>query len=158
MNDNPKESANKPDQNQSVLKSSYRDPLSWAIIGFAIGTIATARFVLSLDVRSKLLGGALFGGSLGALIGLLYGLDRRRKSQRHSGMSDLQHARICPMCGATTAANASRCLSCGECLHHNDSEIHAWQLQPWWNRIPSAVGLAIILGVLVVVLIFRLAR
>ena len=125
---------------------------------FAVGTFVVAPFILSVDVRSKLLGGALFGGSLGTLLGLSYGVNRWRKSQQHGGMIELDHAKTCPMCGATTEANASRCLSCGEGLRQNDSEIRARQLQPWSNRIPSAVGFAIILGLLVVVLIFRLAR
>jgi len=40
-----------------------------------------------------------------------------------------------------------------------DPGMHGRWVQPWWNRIPTGVGLAVILGVLAVfVLIMALAR
>jgi hypothetical protein len=109
-------------------------------------------------MRGKLLGGAISGGTLGALIGLAYGAKRSRQSQQSAGMNDQEHAQACPMCGATTEADASRCLSCGERLPQDDSDDFDREPEPWWNRIPSAVGFGIILALLAAVFIFGLKR
>src|SRR5664279_1319817 len=114
MNDIPKESPKKPDQNRFTSQPSYWDPLAWAVIGFAIGTLAAAPFILSRDLRSKLQGGAVYGGSLGTLIGLVHGAKRRRKSRQYRVTSESEHDKPCPMCGSTTIPTAPRCLSCGE--------------------------------------------
>ena len=57
-------------------------PLTFAILGFAIGTVVASPFVLSLDPLRRLIGGALYGGILGAIVGLVHGLERRRMARR----------------------------------------------------------------------------
>lgn len=52
-------------------------PVTWAIIGLALGTLIAAPLVLSSKPRTQFRGGAIFGGIPGALIGLAYGAKRR---------------------------------------------------------------------------------
>jgi hypothetical protein len=54
-------------------------PLTFAILGFALGTAVASPFILSLDPVVRFYGGALYGGTLGAIAGLAHGLERRRK-------------------------------------------------------------------------------
>ena len=158
MNDSPQDSPDRPGQIPFAPRPGSPAPVTWASIGFAVGTLLFAPFILSVDLRGKLLGGAISGGTLGALIGLAYGAKRSRQSQQSAGANDQEHAQACPLCGATTKANASRCLSCGERLLQDDSDDFDREPEPWWNRIPSAVGFAIILGLLAAVFIFGIKR
>ena len=65
-------------------------PLTFAFLGFAIGTVIASPFVLSLDPFDRLLGGALYGGTLGAIAGLAHGLERRRMARRALHEDDIQ--------------------------------------------------------------------
>ena len=153
MDDIPKESPEIRKPNRFASQPSYVDPVAWAVIGFAIGTLAAAPFILSHDLRDKLQGGAIFGGSLGTLIGLVHGFKRRGTSPAHRGTSESKTAETCPMCGSTTGASASRCLSCGESFVKPPDELPAAH-----KTIPSAVGFAILLAMLMVILLIRTLR
>src|SRR6516162_10158781 len=102
MNDTPNDSPDQPGRNQFLPQPGEPGPVAWASIGFAVGTLLFAPFILSVDLRGKLLGGAISGGTLGALIGLAYGAKRSRQSQQSAGANDQEHAQACPLCGATT--------------------------------------------------------
>ncbi|MEX0714563.1 MAG: hypothetical protein WD278_19660 [Pirellulales bacterium] len=58
-------------------------PLTWAIVGFAGGTIAAPPFMLSVELPDRIKGGMLFGGPFGAVAGLAHGLERRRKARQN---------------------------------------------------------------------------
>jgi hypothetical protein len=62
----------------STSSQSAWTGFTWAVIGFAIGTILLSPLVLSSDPSVKVQGGMFLGGPLGALLGYLYG---RKKSQ-----------------------------------------------------------------------------
>jgi hypothetical protein len=66
-------------------KSTTWHPLSWAVVGFAGGALLTAPFILCCDPTEALRGGAMFGGTLGALFGLGHGVERRRLERRSRG-------------------------------------------------------------------------
>lgn len=56
-------------------------PITWAVIGFALGTVIGANLVLSRDPRECFRGGAIVGGIPGAYMGWAFGakqLGRRR--------------------------------------------------------------------------------
>jgi ribosomal protein L37AE/L43A len=146
MSDTSKESPVQPGQSQNRSSPNIQDPLTWAAIGFAVGTLALAPLILSIDIRDKLLGGAMVGGSLGALIGLAYGAMRRRNVTQERSAAESVHAETCPMCGATTTANAARCLSCGEKLAGPTDRVTALN-----KTIPSSVGFALILLTIVLI-------
>jgi hypothetical protein len=76
MDDNPYQSPRSSDRAEP--KPGTWHPLTWALIGFAGGTGLTAPFVLSLDMPTKIQGGMLFGGIIGATLGLAHGISRRR--------------------------------------------------------------------------------
>jgi hypothetical protein len=153
MTDIPKESPDRRKPHRFASQPSYVDPVAWAAIGFAIGTLAAAPFILSPDLRDKLQGGAIFGGSLGTLIGWAYGMKRLRKSRQNRAISESKTAETCPMCGSPTKANVTRCLSCGESFVEPPFELPAPR-----KTIPSAVGFAILLAMLVVILLIHTLR
>ena len=64
---------------ERVLKTWH--PLTWAVVGFAGGTLILTPLVLSIEFRDRLQGGMLMGGPIGALVGLAHGLERRRKEK-----------------------------------------------------------------------------
>lgn len=53
-------------------------PLTFAILGFAIGTAVASQFVLSRNPFVRFFGGAIYGGTPGAIAGLAHGLRRHR--------------------------------------------------------------------------------
>jgi len=55
-------------------------PLTWAVVGFAGGTGLIAPFVLSLNMPTRIQGGMIYGGIIGAILGLAYGISRRRRA------------------------------------------------------------------------------
>ncbi|MEX0712326.1 MAG: hypothetical protein WD278_08245 [Pirellulales bacterium] len=63
-------------------------PLTWAIVGFAGGTIAAAPFILSIEPQDRIKGGMIFGGPLGAVAGLGHALARRRKARQASNQHE----------------------------------------------------------------------
>ena len=80
MDENPYQAPSSFHTSAARAKSTRWEPLIWAILGFAIGTLAVAPFILSNDLQAKLQGGAIYGGPFGALAGLAHGLLRRRRA------------------------------------------------------------------------------
>lgn len=66
-------------------------PLTFAFLGFAIGTVVASPFVLSLDPLRRLIGGALYGGILGGIVGLVHGLERRRMARGPLHEDDIEN-------------------------------------------------------------------
>ena len=59
-------------------KAKHLPPkVTYALIGFMIGTLMLMPLVLTYSVIGQLIGGMIFGGPIGALVGYLIG---RRKS------------------------------------------------------------------------------
>jgi hypothetical protein len=81
MDENPY----KPPESAALSKASKRchtwHPLTWGVIGFAIGTLAVAPFIMTWDLQGQIAGGMTFGGPLGAIAGIAHGLERRRKAR-----------------------------------------------------------------------------
>ena len=91
MDPNPNDPPNQatpPPETKQAAKCSTWHPLSWAMIGFAGGTLLVAPLILSLDATECLRGGAMFGGPLGAFCGLAHGVERRRNERRSRGEWD----------------------------------------------------------------------
>jgi hypothetical protein len=80
MDENPYQAPHAPDETPVSTNAALGPMAAWAIIGFVIGTLAVAPFILSFALRDKLLGGAVFGGPPGAILGLLRAIRRRRSS------------------------------------------------------------------------------
>ena len=78
MDENPFQAPRSADETPVSTNAAFGQTAAWAVIGFVIGTLAVAPFILSFALRDKLLGGAVFGGSLGALAGFLHGRRQRR--------------------------------------------------------------------------------
>ena len=74
-------------------KSPSWHPITWTIIGFALGTVLTAPLILSSNRRIQFLGGALFGGIPGAYIGLAVGVKRRRRTPSGSRIIETKPTR-----------------------------------------------------------------
>jgi multisubunit Na+/H+ antiporter MnhB subunit len=74
-------------------KSPSWHPVTWAIIGFALGLALTAPFVFSRDPRVRFQGGAIFGGIPGAFAGLAFGVKRRRRTRGGSPIIETEPAR-----------------------------------------------------------------
>jgi hypothetical protein len=66
---------------RTPVKPGPWHPLTWAVVGFAGGTLLAAPLVLSLDTRDQIAGGMMCGGPIGALIGLAHGVERRRRAR-----------------------------------------------------------------------------
>jgi len=81
MDENPYQAPSSSSASAARAKSASWEPLIWAIIGFGIGTLAVAPFILSNDMRVQIQGGAIYGGPLGALFGLAHGIHRRRQAK-----------------------------------------------------------------------------
>lgn len=78
---------------QSPAESHKRDaekpapgwhPLTFAFLGFAIGTALLAPLVLAVNPFDRLLVGAAIGGPMGAILGFAYD-ERRRKAENLNG-------------------------------------------------------------------------
>jgi hypothetical protein len=78
MDENPYQPPTSIGTRPAEPKPGTWHPLTWALIGFAGGTGLMAPFILSLDVPTKIQGGMLYGGILGAICGLAYGIKQRR--------------------------------------------------------------------------------
>jgi len=78
MDENPYQSPRSP--GRAKPKPGSWHPLTWAVVGFAGGTLLMAPFVMSFDLPTKIQGGMIFGGIFGALWGLAHGMERRRPS------------------------------------------------------------------------------
>jgi hypothetical protein len=78
MDENPYQAPHAPDETPASTNAALGQMAAWAVIGFVIGTLAVAPFILSFALRDKLLGGAVFGGPLGALAGFVHGRRQRR--------------------------------------------------------------------------------
>ena len=78
MDENPYQAPYAPDETPVSTNAALGPMAAWAVIGFVIGTLAVAPFILSFALRDKLLGGAMFGGPPGALVGFVYGRRQRR--------------------------------------------------------------------------------
>lgn len=85
--DLPKQADASPKEKRAPEHPTWH-PLSWAVIGFAGGTLLVAPFILCLDSVEQLRGGAMFGGPLGAFLGLAHGVERRRNERRSRGEWD----------------------------------------------------------------------
>jgi hypothetical protein len=68
------------DSKQTSSKPGPWHPVTWAFIGFFVGTSLAAPFILSADRRDRTLGGMVYGGIPGVVLGLAYGMGRRNKS------------------------------------------------------------------------------
>jgi len=83
MDENPYQSPEAIDPPPSV-KPSLWHPATWAIIGFAGGTLLAAPFIAAADLPDQIQGAMMFGGPFGALAGLGHGLERRRTARKMS--------------------------------------------------------------------------
>lgn len=91
MDGNPYQSpAESPKGNAEPPPAGWH-PLTFAFSGFAIGTAVASRFVLSLDPLHRFIGGVLYGGILGAIVGLAHGLERRRMARRSLHEDDIKN-------------------------------------------------------------------
>lgn len=64
--------------------------ITFAFLGFAIGTAVASQFVLSREPLARFFGGAIYGGTLGAIAGLTHGLRRRRISVSAQGEEGIE--------------------------------------------------------------------
>jgi hypothetical protein len=71
MDENPYQSPRSP--GRAEPKPGAWHPLTWAVVGFAGGVVAAGPFVV-MDLSPDLL---IFGGIIGAILGLAYGIKRR---------------------------------------------------------------------------------
>jgi hypothetical protein len=78
MDENPYKSPASVGERLAEPKPGTWHSLTWAVVGFAGGTVLTAPFILSVDMPTKMQGGMLYGGIIGAMLGLAYGINRRR--------------------------------------------------------------------------------
>jgi hypothetical protein len=67
----------------SRAKDTRWHPLTWGVIGFAIGTVVTSLFVLSRDPIVCAEGGAIFGGLPAALYAFMMAVEKRRERNPH---------------------------------------------------------------------------
>jgi hypothetical protein len=81
---NPYQSPREFDIPRSKDKPAAWHPFTWAVVGFAAGTLLAAPFILCPDLRGQLQGGAVFGGPIGALFGWAHGRERQRKNEQNS--------------------------------------------------------------------------
>lgn len=80
MDVNPYKSPHDSRKDDSEPRPAGWHPLTFAFLGFAIGTAVASQFVLSRDPVDRFLGGALYGGTIGGIAGLTHGLQRHRKA------------------------------------------------------------------------------
>jgi hypothetical protein len=78
MDENPYKSPVSVGKPPAEPMSGTFHPLTWALIGFAGGTGLTAPFILSIDLPTRIVGGMLHGGIIGAICGLRHGIRRRK--------------------------------------------------------------------------------
>ncbi|HUY32032.1 MAG TPA: hypothetical protein VMV69_04565 [Pirellulales bacterium] len=77
MDENPYESPQFPGTPLTEPKPGTWHPFTWSVIGFAGGVVVAAPFILSVDMPTKIQGGMMYGGIIGAICGLAYGIQRR---------------------------------------------------------------------------------
>jgi hypothetical protein len=76
MDDNPYQSPRSP--GRAEPKPGTWHPFAWAVMGFGGGIVIGAPLILSVATPISLkVGGVLFGGIIGAISGLAYGIKRR---------------------------------------------------------------------------------
>ena len=85
MDPNPYQSPAETPQGNAKPRIAGWHPLTFAFIGFAAGTAVAAPLVLSASRLDRLIVGAVLGGTSGAIIGLVYGLERRRMADSPPG-------------------------------------------------------------------------
>lgn len=78
MDVNPYKSPHDSRKDDSEPRAAGWHPLTFAFLGFAIGTAVASQFILSRDPFDRCLGGAFYGGTIGAILGLAHGLRRSR--------------------------------------------------------------------------------
>lgn len=81
MDDNPYKAPAEQGIKPPGQKDERWSPITWSIVGFALGTLVVSPLVLSLDRIDKAIGGAIFGGIPTGLCVFLYVADQRRKER-----------------------------------------------------------------------------
>ena len=82
MDENPYRSPEADGSPRPPGKPSPWHPVTWAIVGFAGGTLLAAPFIAATDLPDQIQGGMMFGGPWGALAGLGHGVERRRTARK----------------------------------------------------------------------------
>jgi hypothetical protein len=88
METNPYKSPSEFSVPAAAAKDRRWQPATWGFIGFALGTVVAAQFVLSINRVDRAMGGAIFGGLPAGLDTFMSVVERRRKEREEGSRPD----------------------------------------------------------------------
>jgi hypothetical protein len=87
MDENPYKAPAEDEPPEAEENDERWHPLTWGLVGFAIGTLTLSPLVLSIHPIDRLRGGAIFGGIPAALCSYSLAAYRRGKKRRFTSDS-----------------------------------------------------------------------